>query len=371
MNVGVLGGGQLARMLAIAGNAHGIRTRFLDPAPDACAKSVAEQLIGAYDDRAALDRLADGVEVVTYEFENAPVASAEYLASRGARLLPPPIALAKSQDRWHERELFREVGIPTPRCRRAATLDELRSAVRAIGLPVVAKWIGLGYDGKGQARIRSEREIERVWTELGGRPVLVDEWVTFRRELSVVAVRSAKGKIAAYPLAQNRHEHGILRTSRDPFPVVEPRAAALAHDYAKRLLERLDYAGVIALELFEVDDPSGTILLANEIAPRVHNSGHWTIDGARTSQFENHLFAILGKNLGDTEAIAPAWAMVNAVGAEIDRAAIAAIEGTHIHWYEKVPRPGRKVGHVNIVAPDRETLEARIAAVERVTPFVV
>jgi 5-(carboxyamino)imidazole ribonucleotide synthase len=369
--VGILGGGQLARMLAIAARGRGMSTRFLDPAADACAREVSEQLLGAYDDRAALDRLSDGVDVVTYEFENAPVASAEYLVARGVRVAPPPEALAKSQDRWLERELFRSLGIPTPRCRRAATLDELTAAVDAIGTPVVAKWLGLGYDGKGQAKIGDASEAARAWSELDERPVLVDEWVGFRRELSIVAVRSARGEVAFYPLSENRHHHGILRTSRAPFPAVAPAIADLARDYAKRILERLQYVGVIALELFEIDGEHGPALLANEIAPRVHNTGHWTIDGARTSQFENHLLAILGRELGPIDPISPEWAMVNAVGADLDRDAIAKVEGAVLHWYGKSPRPGRKVGHVNVLARDRPALERAIAALEPITPFVV
>jgi 5-(carboxyamino)imidazole ribonucleotide synthase len=201
--------------------------------------------------------------------------------------------------------------------------------------------------------------------------VLVDEWVGFRRELSIVAVRSARGEVAFYPLSENRHHHGILRTSRAPFPAVAPAIADLARDYAKRILERLQYVGVIALELFEIDGEHGPALLANEIAPRVHNTGHWTIDGARTSQFENHLLAILGRELGPIDPISPEWAMVNAVGADLDRDAIAKVEGAVLHWYGKSPRAGRKVGHVNVLARDRPALERAIAALEPITPFVV
>jgi 5-(carboxyamino)imidazole ribonucleotide synthase len=227
-----------------------------------------------------------------------------------------------------------------------------------------------GYDGKGQKRIDDPSDAASAWDELGGRTLLVDRRIAFARELSIVAARSSAGEIVFYPLAENRHEQGILRVSRSPDPPVAPELERIARGHATRLLERLGYVGVLAIELFEVDGSNGPELLANEFAPRVHNTGHWTIDGAATSQFENHVRAVLDLGLGATDALAPAWAMVYAVGGSFDAAAVAAFDGAHMHWYGKDPRPGRKVGHVNVVARGRAELARAIAELERLVPFV-
>jgi len=313
--VACIGGGQLGRMLGLAGIPLGLDFRFLDPSRDAPAKAVGELVVGPYDDELSLRRLAHGADVVTYEFENVPAA-----AARAIGALPDARALAPTQDRLEEKELFRRLGIPTP---------EFRSP----SLPALAKTRRLGYDGKGQRLLSSFADLRE--------DEIAEELVTFRRELSILAVRSRIGETAYYPLVENTHRDGILRLSRSP---AADAPEAVARDYASRVLDALGYVGVLALELFELDDGR---LLANEVAPRVHNSGHWTIEGARTSQFENHLRAVLGLPLGSTETPEPV-AMVNLIGSlpPLDR--LLAIPGAHVHLYAKEPRPGRKVGHVTL-----------------------
>ncbi len=316
--VGCLGGGQLGRMLALAGARLDVRVRFLDPAPDACARDVGELLVGPYDDPACLERLARGTDAVTYEFENVPVE-----AARSVGALPDPRALELGQDRLVEKELFRRLGIPTAPF---GTLSE-------VGLPALVKSRRLGYDGKGQRRLEAPEAITD--------DELAEGIVEFERELSIVAVRGRTGETAFYPLAENEHRGGVLAVSRAPAGDAPQQAA---EEIAGRLLDELDYVGVLAVELFEV----GGELLANEFAPRVHNTGHWTIDGSETSQFENHLRTILGLPLGSTEAHAPS-VMVNLVGGVPPLERLLDVRGARVHLYGKEPRPGRKVGHVTLV----------------------
>ena len=314
--VACIGGGQLGRMLGLAGIPLGLNFRFLDPSPDAPAGAVGELLVAAYDDDLALRRLASGADVVTYEFENVPAA-----AARGVGTIPDARALAPTQDRLEEKELFRRLGIPTPE-------------FRFPPLPALAKTRRLGYDGKGQRLLSSLEDL--------GEDEIAEEVVRFRRELSIIAVRSRTGETAFYPLVENVHRDGILRLSRAP---AADAPDAEARDYASRLLDALGYVGVLALELFELEDGR---LLANEVAPRVHNSGHWTIEGARTSQFENHLRAILGLPLGSTDTPEPV-AMVNLIGELPPLERLLRIPGAHVHLYGKAPREGRKLGHVTLV----------------------
>jgi len=328
--VGCLGGGQLGRMLALAGLPLGLRFRFLDPAADACAGEVGELLVGSYDDPVLLDRLAAGTDAVTFEFENVPVAAARHVAA-----VPGPLALEEGQDRLREKELFRRLGIPTARF---GGLDET-------GLPALAKSRRLGYDGKGQRRLGHGDMLRD--------DELAEEIVPFARELSIVAVRGRRGELGFYPLAENAHRDGILRLTWVP---ARDAPEQIARDYVRALLEELDYVGVLALELFEVDGG----LLANEFAPRVHNSGHWTIDAAVTSQFENHLRAILGLPLGPTDALAPC-AMVNLVGSAPPLPELLTLPGAHVHLYGKSPRDGRKLGHVTLVEPDEATIGKALA----------
>ena len=318
MIVGVIGGGQLGRMLALAGIPLGLSFRFLDPAPDAPAGEVGELLVGAYDDPELLDRLADGAAAVTYEFENVPVE-----AARRVGAVPDAAALEAAQDRLVEKQLFRRLGIPTVRID-----DEVET------FPALLKTRRLGYDGKGQRLVET-----RPGTVPGH---VLEERVEFERELSLLAVRGRDGDTRFWPLVENVHDDGILRTSRAP---ARDAPQAEAEDYGARLLDELGYVGVLALELFDL----GSTLLANELAPRVHNTGHWTIEGSATSQFENHLRAVLGLPLGSTESRASF--MANLIGSVPPAADVLRIPGAHLHLYGKEPRPGRKLGHVTLVDP--------------------
>lgn len=352
MNVGIVGGGQLARMLALAGYPLNLQFQILDPAADACAGQVATLIQGDYDDEARLERLAAGVEVVTFDFENVPAAAGRAL-ERKVEVFPPAGALAVAQDRLSEKTLFWELGIPTLTFATVDSLEELRGAALRVELPAVLKTRRLGYDGKGQRILRAPEDIEPAWRALGGVPLLLEGFVPFEREVSVLAARGRDGETAFYPLVENHHRDGILRLSRAPFPA--PELEAEGRDYTRRLLDRLNYVGLLAVEYFVKDGR----LIPNEMAPRVHNSGHWTLEGAETSQFENHLRAILGLPLGPTVAIGHC-AMLNCIGDLPDPAAVLAVPGAHYHAYGKAPRPGRKVGHITLRANDPDTLAERL-----------
>ncbi len=359
--IGVLGGGQLGRMLALAGYPLGLRCRFLDAAADAPAGQVAEQLRGSFEDCQALDRLTAGLEVATYEFENVPVAAVRYLAER-LPVYPPPDALQTAQDRLSEKTFFQAHAIPTPPFAAVQTRAELDSAVQQIGLPAVLKTRRFGYDGKGQMVLRQPGDVARAWELLQGVPLLLEGFVRFDRELSILAVRSRTGQTAFYPLVENHHRDGILRLSLSPAPGLPVQLQTLAEQYAARAVHALQYVGVLAIEFFECAGG----LLANEMAPRVHNSGHWTIEGAQTSQFENHLRAILGWPLGGIEPVGHA-AMLNLIGSVPAVERILAVRGAHLHLYGKEPRPGRKLGHVTLCAPNTAELALLL---EQVRPCV-
>lgn len=339
MIIGVLGGGQLARMLALAGLPLGFRFVFFDPATNPCAAPLGEHMQGEFTDRFKLELFARRVDVVTFEFENIPLECIEFLSARTV-VHPGPGALALSQDRLLEKQLFRELGIQAPVVRGVDSLEALEAAVMEIGLPAVLKTRTLGYDGKGQHVLRGPDDVAKAWQLLGGFSLVLERLVEFDREISILAVRRACGDMTFYPLSENVHQAGVLRFSRscpdDPFQ-------GLAEEMAGKLLRRLDYVGVLALELFQV----GETLLANEMAPRVHNSGHWTIEGSETSQFENHLRAIAGLPLGKT-AVTGHSAMVNFIGRKPDLAKLLALRGLHVHLYGKSERPGRKVGHATL-----------------------
>ncbi|HMF04793.1 MAG TPA: 5-(carboxyamino)imidazole ribonucleotide synthase [Acidimicrobiia bacterium] len=360
--VAVLGGGQLGRMLALAGIPLGLDFRFLDPAPDAAAGAVGRLVTGALDDETALARVTDGADVVTYEWEGVPAAGARFVAARGKPVLPPPVALDVAQDRLREKELCRRLGIGTPAFAAVDDRADLERAVKELGTPSVLKTRRGGYDGKGQTVLQEPHDAGAAWSELGGVPLILEAYVPFDRELSVLAVRGRDGATACWPLVENHHAGGILRRSLAPAPEVPARTQRAGEDVAGKLLDELEYVGVLAVELFDV----GGELLVNELAPRVHNSGHWTIEGAVTSQFENHLRAILGWPLGSTAALGVS-AMVNCIGALPDPADVLSIPGAHFHRYGKAPRPGRKVGHVTITAGDAGELRARVARVAGLT----
>jgi len=356
VQIGVLGGGQLGRMLALAGYPLGLRFRFFDPLAEAPAGQLAELVVGDYADEGALARFADGLSLLTYEFENVPVSAVAWLAQR-LPVYPPPVALEVAQDRVAEKTFFQGLGIPTPLFYPVLTYSDLQDGLERTGWPALLKTRRLGYDGKGQKLLRSPADLEAAWAALGGQPLILEAFVPFERELSILAVRSLGGQVAFYPLVENYHAGGILRKSRAP--AMPARLQHEAERIATRVLEKLDYVGVLAIELFEVE---GT-LWANEMAPRVHNSGHWTIEGAETSQFENHLRAVLGLPLG---SIAPRGqaAMLNLIGLRPDFARVLEIPGAHLHWYGKEVRPGRKVGHVTLRADTPQELEARLVRLE-------
>jgi 5-(carboxyamino)imidazole ribonucleotide synthase len=374
MRVGILGGGQLGRMLALAGYPLGLRFRFLDR-PGSPAGDVGELVEGDLSDEAALARFAEGLDAATYEFENVPVKSVRILEAR-LPTFPPSAALAAAQDRLNEKSLFTRLGIPTPGYFNVLSRADLSMAAAALGLPAILKTRRGGYDGKGQFLIRVPEDAEAAWAALGtgaaggaggsdgtdeGRTLILEQFIHFARELSVLAVRSRRGEVAFYPLVQNLHAGGILRRSTAPAPGLSDDLQAQAERHAAAVMEELGYIGVLAIEFFEVADPGGSpVLLANEMAPRVHNSGHWTIEGAATSQFENHLRAILGLPLGATTPLG-ASAMLNLIGSAPPLSAMLAVPGAHVHLYGKTPRPGRKIGHITLCAADHERLMQRVA----------
>ena len=372
MNVGILGGGQLGYMLALAGYPLGLQFRFLDPSPEAPVGRIALRVNADFTNAEALERFVNGLDIVTYEFENVPVAAVKTLAQR-VPVFPPPMALEVAQDRLREKNLFRKLEIATPDFLPVTNTAGLDAAVQKLGLPAVLKTCRLGYDGKGQWLLRQASDALRAKSEMPAHvppapprsaaphsdepPFVLERFVPFSRELSILAVRSRAGEIIFYPVVENHHREGILRLSLAPAPRLETHTRLAAEDVARRVLEALDYVGVLAIELFECEGK----LLANEMAPRVHNSGHWTIEGAVTSQFENHLRAVCGYPLGSTAATGHS-AMLNLIGELPDPSQVLAIPDAHLHLYGKSSRPGRKLGHVTLQATSHKQLVERLAA---------
>jgi len=355
MNIGILGGGQLARMMAQAGSSLGLNFMFLCPDSHACAASYGEHLCAPYEDKHAQECLAKWADVVTYEFENIPLSLVESLQQQ-IPLHPAASVLSVTRDRLPEKLLFRTLGIPTAKFAPVDSLEMLINALEDIALPAILKNRTQGYDGKGQALLREESDLSAVWNEIGKVPCIVESMVEFRRELSIIAARNQKGNMVFYSVSENHHRDGILRLSisrkDDPMQV---RAEAKI----RSIMDNLGYVGVMALELFQVGDQ----LLANEVAPRVHNSGHWTIEAAETSQFENHLRAICGLPLGKTSS-PHTTAMVNLIGRLPVEEEIRNIPGTSLHFYGKIKRLGRKLGHVTLTNSDYspEEFELHLAA---------
>ena len=339
--IGILGAGQLGRMLALAGYPLGHHFRFLDPASHSPAGLLAEHLTFGYADKSALEQFADGLDVITYEFENVPVEAARYL-EKFVPVYPSPIALEKAQDRFVEKSFFCELGIPTP-----WFTTEIN---HALGFPAMLKTRRMGYDGKGQKIVHSEADLENEKSQ----GMILEEFISFDRECSIVAVRNKSSEMKFYPLVENHHREGILRLS-----LVTGNASAQlqqqAEEYATRVMTALNYIGVLAIEFFEKDG----CLLANEVAPRVHNSGHWTIEGAVTSQFENHIRAVTDAPIGSTDPLG-VCAMVNLVGELPDVMSILKIDGAHVHVYDKAPRPKRKLGHATFVEKDLGVLQRKL-----------
>ncbi|HSN52330.1 MAG TPA: 5-(carboxyamino)imidazole ribonucleotide synthase [Woeseiaceae bacterium] len=356
MRVGIIGAGQLGQMLGFAAQRLGVTCRFLDPAEEPPAADAGEVIRRPFDDADALAELAADCDVITYEFENVPVAALLSIADR-VPVFPPPEALSNAQDRLAEKRLFDELQIPLRRYRAVDSLDDLRAAVEAIGLPLVLKTRRFGYDGKGQYRVKTRDDIDDAWRALGGTALIAEEWLDFDYEVSAIGARSPGGEFVMYPLTHNEHAAGILRRSRAP--VDAPALEAKARACMKAMLERLDYVGVLALELFVVGDR----LLANEFAPRVHNSGHWTIEGAATSQFENHLRAVTNQPLGPTTCRGHAG-MLNLIGEIPDAVRRLTIPGCWLHDYGKRAREGRKLGHITVVADSAGERDERLRQVE-------
>ena len=342
--IGIVGGGQLGRMLSIAAAQLGYRCHIFAPEPHPCATDVAACFTrGSYEDSAALRQFADSVAVVTYEFENLPAAS---LAALGAKLRPGVRSLEVSQDRAVEKRFVEQCGGQLAQWRQIDSLDDIEAAMAAIGLPLLLKSRRHGYDGKGQAWVRAADEGQAAWESIGSVPAVAEALVRFDAEFSVLLARTADGRIAFWDSPENRHSDGILRTSTVPAgPAIQPHIES-ARTIAAEIASKLDHIGVLTVEFFACAE--GPIV--NEIAPRVHNSGHWTIEGAATSQFEQHIRAVCGLPLGDPALLAPVT-MDNLIGDDVDRVpALIAESGAHLHLYGKGDaRPGRKMGHVTRV----------------------
>lgn len=349
--IGVLGGGQLGRMLGQAGLPLGFRFVFLDPAPDACAQAVGELYEAAFDDADAARALAGRIDVATFDFENVPEATARALAA-ACPLYPPPAALGAGQDRYAEKELLRNLGADLPGYHAVSSRTDLLEGLDRLGYPAVLKTRRFGYDGKGQAVLRDAEDLERAWQRLGESPLVLEAFVPFEAECSLLGVRGRHGDTRFWPLTRNVHADGILALSLPG--ALSTGLQARAEEIMRALMDHLEYVGVLTIEFFVADGR----LLVNEFAPRVHNSGHWTIDGAACSQFENHLRAITGLPLGDTSMTTPS-VMFNWIGAMPDKAAALAVPGLHWHDYGKQARPGRKIGHATVTAATDAQLAER------------
>ncbi|MGJ8518270.1 5-(carboxyamino)imidazole ribonucleotide synthase [Carnimonas bestiolae] len=355
MHIGIVGAGQLGQMMAQAGAPLNIDFTFLDPATAPCAAPYGALLTADWNDADALKALTASADVVTFEFENVSPRALEQLSSHRPAF-PPATALETSRDRLHEKSLFASLDIPLPPIARVDNQRDLEQAVAKVGLPAVLKTRTLGYDGKGQKVLRSEQDIAGTFEELGSVPLILEGFVDFDHEVSVIAVRGRDGETRFWDLSENEHRAGILHCAipRQQHPFRQD-----AFRYAGQVMDALDYVGVMAFEFFVTSEG----LIANEIAPRVHNSGHWSIEGAQTSQFENHVRAVAGLPLGTTDLITPC-AMLNIIGAMPSADALLAIPGVRLHDYNKAPRPGRKIGHVTVLAQNNDELKTRIDLVE-------
>ena len=343
--VGILGGGQLGRMLAMAGARLGFDIAILTPEDDAPASRVAARTIcAAYDDPAGLEALAQGCDVVTFEFENVPATAVERLIELGAEVAPSARALAIAQDRFEEKSFLNAAGAPTVGFAEVNGRDDLSRALKHFGAPLLLKTRRGGYDGKGQAWVMRPRDADTALKSLGGRPCIAEAPADFRRELAIIAARGREGEIALYPLTESHHENGVLRRTSAPINA-SPRAVAEAERIAATILNSLDYVGVLGVELFERDDGA---LLVNEFAPRVHNTGHWTLDGCEVDQFEQHIRAVAGWPLGPTAARAHVE-MTNLLGDEAEGWPRLIREPDSRLWLygKRETRAGRKMGHVN------------------------
>lgn len=339
MKIGVLGGGQLGRMLALAGYPLGLEFVFYDRDPQACAAPLGELIVGEFDDKAQLTAFAKQVDLVTVEFENIPQAALELVAEL-VPVYPDPRAVVTAQDRLAEKKLFESLGIPTPGFDVVENAESLAAIAARYNYELVVKSRRFGYDGKGQLLLESSDDVAKVWDALGEVPLIAEQRMQYSREVSLIAVRNGSGETAYYPLIKNFHKQGILSRSQ---VILHDPLQNKAQEYAQRVMEELNYVGVLAFEFFDCDGK----LVANEIAPRVHNSGHWTIEGAVSSQFDNHLRAVLGWPLGDT-SVRARCVMFNMIGEQPDIKMLLKVPDAHVHFYGKMPRAGRKLGHVTL-----------------------
>ena len=348
--IGVLGAGQLARMLALAGIPLGFKFIYVDPSHSSPASLLGEQIVAPFEDATALQKLADSSDLITYEFENIPVSVVRKLAQTRS-VFPPPIALESSQDRLLEKQFFNQHGIDTAPFYPVDDQPSLEQAIAVLKLPLILKTRRFGYDGKGQFLVKSLEDAITAFNQLGQKGIIAEGFVKFDRELSCIAVRGIDGATFFYPLVENFHHEGILRLSLAPAQVHAADLNLQASAQVGRILQALDYVGILAVEFFEKEGK----LIANEMAPRVHNSGHWTIEGAETSQFENHIRAVAGLPLGNPKPRGFS-AMINIIGSMPDATKVLQIPGAHLHDYGKEPRAGRKLGHLTIRADSLEEL---------------
>ncbi|MBS0350207.1 MAG: 5-(carboxyamino)imidazole ribonucleotide synthase [Proteobacteria bacterium] len=349
MKIGILGGGQLARMLALAAYPLGIRTLCIDPQPEACAKDVTSVKNASFEDKNAILAFLSEVDIVTYETENIPLKCAEWVQNSHP-LYPSVEVLEIAQDRLHEKKFFKSLAIPTTPFCNVENSTQLRAAATAMNFPLVLKTRRMGYDGKGQAIIREAADIESAWSKLSAKnqsaSLILEKFIDFQFELSLIGVRNSLGEIQYYPLTQNYHQQGILRWSEAPLK--NDSLLQQAKSYLDRILNQLNYIGVLTIEFFY----DGQQLIANEMAPRVHNSGHWTIEGAQTSQFENHIRAVIQWPLGSTKTIGNSF-MLNCIGqlpSSVEN--LLSVSGVHYHNYGKAPRASRKLGHITLNETD-------------------
>jgi len=362
--VGIVGGGQLGQMMGIAASALDVDCVFVDPGDTPPASSAGKVLRCEFDDMEGLTTLAEQTDVITYEFENVPVSALRELqrVSRTKPVVYPPLsALEQAQDRLREKTLFESLHIPVAPYAAVDSAQDAVSACERIGAPLVLKTRRMGYDGKGQRVVRDKGDAAALAEQLGGCGLIAEQWVPFDREVSVIGTRATDGDIVLYPLVENVHRDGILHTSIAP--ASGSTQETKAQEYLVALLEHLDYVGTLTLELFV----AGSEILANEMAPRVHNSGHWTIEGAVTSQFDNHIRAVLGHSLGSADARGYAG-MLNLIGQMPAKSTIEAISNAAWHDYGKSARPGRKLGHVTVVADTAVDRDRRLRDLETQVP---
>lgn len=338
MKVGVIGGGQLGQMLAMAAVPLDIEVLCLEKSRDCPASRVTDIFVSDYYDRDKIEAFRHQVDVVTYEFENVPIETVRYLSTK-LPVYPPVEALEVSQERIQEKNFFNQQGVPTASYASVKKESELLDATLQIGMPGILKTCRLGYDGKGQFHIKSQQDIAKAWEALGNQPLIYEQKIAYDREVSLIVVRGKDGAIAFYPLTENQHINGILATSKAPYE--NELLTQQAQRYLQTIMHALNYVGVLVVEFFVKENQ----LLANEMAPRVHNSGHWTIEGAVCSQFENHIRAICGLPLGSTATVGRS-VMTNIIGELPDVEAVLKKPSAHLHLYGKKPRPGRKLGHI-------------------------